>query len=136
MTGLQELSNDAALFAAQRPRVPQVAPATTGSAASDRQAAQARQKLAEFVGASLFGMVLSEMRKTTHNEHVLFGGRGEEALQPLLDQALVGKLALSRNFELAEAAFQKIYINTPYSPLVSPELATPAAASARARATA
>lgn len=110
------------MFAATQPRTPNFG-TPAGAAADDRQAALARQKLTEFVGSTLFGMVLSEMRKTTSNDHVLFGGRGEETLQPLLDQALVGKLASSPSFELADAAFNQLYINTPYSRLVSPDVA-------------
>jgi hypothetical protein len=107
-----------------------------GGTVSDRQASAAREKLGEFIGSSLFGMVLSEMRKTTRQEHVLFGGRGEEALQPLLDQALIGKVSSSPNFGLVDAAFERLYINTPYSRLVSPELAVRGGASSVVRETA
>ncbi|NIA22510.1 MAG: hypothetical protein GWP05_11235 [Anaerolineaceae bacterium] len=68
---------------------------------------------------TFFGLMLKELRKTTRNDHLLFGGRGEQTLQPLMDQALVEKLAASRNFELADAAFDRLFANTPYSRTVT-----------------
>ncbi len=119
MSGIETGSSQAAMFAAApRPQVPRVGP-RSGAPLNDRQVALAREKIGQFVGSTFFGLMLKELRKTTRNDHLLFGGRGEQTLQPLMDQALIEKLAGSRNFELADAIFDRLFANTSYSRIVT-----------------
>jgi len=88
---------------------------------TDRDLAEAHKVVKQLVGETFFGLMLKELRKTTRNDHLLFGGRGEQTLQPMLDQELVKHLADSSNFGLVDATFERMYPHAPGSRIFSPE---------------
>lgn len=73
--------------------------------------AAARKAAQQFVGETFFGLLLKELRKSTSKDHPLYGGRGEETMQPVLDQFLARRLAESRNFALADALAERLCRN-------------------------
>ncbi len=118
--GIDSSSSQAALFmASARPEVREVRP--QGKVWTEREVVKARDAVKQLVGGTFFGLMLKELRKTTRNDHLLFGGRGEQTLQLLFDQELVKHLAESSNFELSQAAFERMYPKAAGSKVFSPE---------------
>ena len=95
-------SSLAALGATEPPALDRLA---AGGSVDRRAALKAAQQL---VGETFFGMLLKELRKSTSKNHPLYGGRGEETMQPLLDQHLARRLAESRRFDLALAIAERL----------------------------
>lgn len=120
MVGLETGLSQAAMFAASgHPKAPrEVKP--QGKEWTDRTLAEARRGVQQFVGETLFGLMLKELRKTTSNDHLLFGGRGEQTLLPMFDQELAKHLATSSNFGLVQATFERLYPGAPGSKIFSP----------------
>ena len=117
--GIDSSSSQAAMFAASaRREARQVRP--QGKVWTERDIVKARDAVKQLVGGTFFSLMLKELRKTTKNDHLLFGGRGEQTLQPLFDQELVRHLAASSNFELSQAAFERMYPKAAGSKVFSP----------------
>jgi Rod binding domain-containing protein len=91
-----------------------------GDVAATREAAR------QLVGETFFGMLIRELRRSTSASHPLYGGRGEATLRPHLDQLLARRLATTRDFGLADAIVDRVYRDTPHSPLRSPSVGRPA----------
>lgn len=106
-------------MASARPEAREVRP--QGKVWTERDVVKARDAVKQLVGGTFFSLMLKELRKTTRNDHLLFGGRGEQTLQPLFDQELVKHLADSSNFGLVEATFERMYPHAPGSKIFSPE---------------
>ena len=84
-------------------------PVAVGRGGAGSDLATARRTAQQFIGETFYGLMLKELRKTTSQEHLLFGGRGEETMQPLLDQYVGQKLAASTQFELSNVMVERIY---------------------------
>lgn len=116
MNASQTGSMEAALFSsAQRSTVRPGAVRAAGSGGTEA----ARKAAQQLVGETFFGQLIKELRKSTREDHLLFGGHGEATLRPQLDQMMARQLAASRRFDLADAVFEYIYRDTPYSPVRS-----------------
>jgi Rod binding domain-containing protein len=75
-------------------------------AASDGQEKEIREAFQSFVGETLFGQLLSAMRKTLDKPAYFHGGRAEEIFQQQLDQVLAEKIAKSSAEKLSEPMFE------------------------------
>lgn len=62
-------------------------------AASPQDDGEVRKAFQSFVGQTLFGMMLQEMRKSVHKTPYFHGGTAEEVFQRQLDTVLSEKLA-------------------------------------------
>ncbi len=65
-----------------------------------------RATFEDFVGQTLFGQMLSSMRKTQHKPAYFHGGRGEEVFQQQLDQVLAEKLSHASADKLAGPMYE------------------------------
>lgn len=64
--------------------------------------AELREAFESFVGQTLFGQLLSAMRKTVGKPAYFHGGRAEEIFQQQLDQVIAEKIAETSSEKLAE----------------------------------
>jgi peptidoglycan hydrolase FlgJ len=81
-------------------------PVGTGSASgSTADQAPLRQAFESAFGQTLFGQMLSSMRKTVGKPAYFHGGRGEEVFQRQLDQVLAEKMSRSSASQFVEPAF-------------------------------
>lgn len=67
--------------------------ADPADAASPEDDGEVRKAFQSFVGQTLFGMMLQEMRKSVHKTPYFHGGTAEEVFQRQLDTVLSEKLA-------------------------------------------
>lgn len=65
-----------------------------------------RKAFQDFVGQTLYGQMLSAMRKTVGPPAYFHGGRAEEVFQAQLDQVLAEKLSDASAATLAEPMYQ------------------------------
>lgn len=116
MTGGMTGSSAAAMFQADRP-------AALARAVSSQQLPEnvqaAREAVDQFVGETFYALLLKESYKTVSQDHFLSGGDGEATMRPYLNQVLAQRMAQSRHFDLADAMFDRIYRDTPYSSVKS-----------------
>lgn len=122
MTAVASGSTAAALFQAERPAG--LARAATASRTPESVQA-ARKAVEQFVGETFYGLMMKELSKSVSNDHLLSGGAGEATLRPYLNQVVTQRMARSNAFELSEAMFDRIYRDTPYSPVVSADRVSP-----------
>jgi len=65
----------------------------------------ARDAFRQFVGETVFGQMLSSMRKTVHKTSYFNGGRAEEVFQGQLDQELAKNLTEKSADRFADPMF-------------------------------
>ena len=65
-----------------------------------------QEAFTDFVGETLFGSMLSSMRKTVGKPAYLHGGRTEEVFQQQLDQKIVEELTESSADSIAQPMFE------------------------------
>jgi len=65
-----------------------------------------QEKFTEFVGQTLFGSMLSSMRKSVGKPAYMHGGRTEEVFQQQLDQKLVEKLTDASADTISDPMFE------------------------------
>lgn len=78
------------------------APVGSPSGGSD----ELKKVFTEFVGQSLFGQMLSAMRKTVDKPAYLHGGQTEEIFQQQLDQHLVQEITTASADRFADPMFE------------------------------
>jgi len=70
--------------------------------AGDADSAAFREAFHSFVGQTLFGQLLSAMRKTVGKPAYFHGGRAEDIFQQQLDQVVAEKLAEASSDKLSQ----------------------------------
>lgn len=65
-----------------------------------------KEAFTDFVGQTLFGSMLSSMRKTVGKPAYMHGGRTEEVFQQQLDQHIVEDLTKSSAGQIADPMFE------------------------------
>ncbi|HUT93175.1 MAG TPA: rod-binding protein [Thermoguttaceae bacterium] len=70
--------------------------------ANEGDSGKLREAFQSFVGQTLFGQLLSAMRKTVGKPAYFHGGRAEEIFQQQLDQVLAEKIAETSGDKLSE----------------------------------
>ncbi|MGB7324726.1 MAG: rod-binding protein [Rubripirellula sp.] len=70
------------------------------------EASETKEAFTDFVGQTLFGSMLSSMRKTVGKPAYMHGGRTEEVFQQQLDQHIVEDLTKSSASSLADPMFE------------------------------
>ncbi|GAB6164470.1 hypothetical protein JCM19992_04700 [Thermostilla marina] len=65
-----------------------------------------REAFRSFVGQTLFGMMLKEMRKSVHKTPYFHGGQAEEIFQQHLDMTLAEKMADSAADRFSDPMFE------------------------------
>jgi len=93
--------------AASRPLLPAAyqAPSPPPPAA-DGGEQETRRAFQSFVGQTLFGQMLKEMRKSVHKSAYFHGGRAEEIFQQQLDQVLAEKMSNASAERLSEPMYR------------------------------
>ncbi len=71
-----------------------------------KESSELRDAFTEFVGQTLFGSMLSSMRKTVGKPAYMHGGRTEEVFQQQLDQHIVEDLTKSSASTIADPMFE------------------------------
>lgn len=114
-------AQSAALLTPQASVPPQDGPAaTSGDATMDSDAGTSaaeddgdvREAFQSFVGQTLFGMMLKEMRKSVHKTPYFHGGMAEEVFQQQLDTVLAEKLADASGERLANPMYELFQLRT------------------------
>jgi len=82
------------------------APADLGGTAANESSEELREAFTQFVGQTLFGSMLSSMRKTVDKPAYLHGGRTEEVFQQQLDAHLVEDLTAASADTIADPMFE------------------------------
>ena len=80
-------------------------PAPTGEQVAD--AKQLREAFTQFVGTTVFGQMLSSMRKTVGEPAYFHGGQAEKVFQSQLDQQLATELTTAGGSSFAESLFER-----------------------------
>lgn len=70
-----------------------------------------REAFTDFVGQTLFGSMLSSMRKTVGKPAYMHGGRTEEVFQQQLDQVLVEDLTQASASSIADPMYELFNMN-------------------------
>jgi hypothetical protein len=65
-----------------------------------------REAFQDFVGQSLFGQMLSEMRKSVDKPAYFHGGMGEEMFQQQLDQVLVERISEASSETISQPMYE------------------------------
>lgn len=86
--------------AAAHPSAAQLAPPADGPTS------EAREAFHDFVGQTLFGQMLSSMRKTVEKPAYLHGGQAEEIFQSQLDQLLVEEITDASAESIADPMYE------------------------------
>lgn len=73
---------------------------------SSQDASELQEAFTDFVGQTLFGSMLSSMRKTVGKPAYLHGGRTEEIFQQQLDQKIVEEMTESSADSVAQPMFE------------------------------
>jgi len=81
-------------------------------AASSEDADEVRKAFQSFVGQTLFGMMLKEMRKSVHKTPYFHGGQAEEIFQQQLDTVLSEKLADATGDQFAKPMYELFQLRT------------------------
>lgn len=98
--------------AAERaPQPPQALRAT--SAATPAGGQELRDVFTQFVGQSMFGQMLSAMRKTVDKPAYFHGGQAEEIFQGQLDQVLVEEITEASADQIADPMFELFKLGRP-----------------------
>ncbi|TWT91922.1 rod-binding protein [Neorhodopirellula pilleata] len=97
---IQSLNQQSIPAAAAQPKLPYELSAKFGSAGSPTSSGTPstdsepmREAFGDFVGQTLFGSMLSSMRKSLDKPAYFHGGRAEEVFQEQLDQKLVEEIS-------------------------------------------
>ena len=72
----------------------------------EQDSPELQEAFTDFVGETLFGSMLSSMRKTVGKPAYLHGGRTEEVFQQQLDQKIVEELTESSADSIAQPMFE------------------------------
>jgi peptidoglycan hydrolase FlgJ len=72
----------------------------------DERELHTREVFRQFVGETVFGQMLSSMRKTVDKPAYFHGGRAEEVFQGQLDQELATQVAAASADRLADPMFE------------------------------
>lgn len=80
--------------------------------ADPEDAEEVRKAFQSFVGQTLFGMMLKEMRKSVHKTPYFHGGTAEEIFQQQLDTVLSEKLADATGDQLAKPMYELFQLRT------------------------
>ncbi len=99
MTTIQPLSARSIGAATYQPAAPK-------PPAAESDEAKVREAFQSFVGQTLFGQMLKEMRKSVHKTPYFNGGKAEEIFTQQLDQVLAEKMAKTSADRLAEPMFE------------------------------
>lgn len=81
--------------------------------AGDADRGELREAFQSFVGQTLFGQLLSAMRKTVGKPAYFYGGRAEEIFQQQLDQVIAEKIAETSSDKLAEPMLELFLLGRP-----------------------
>lgn len=84
------------------------APKASDAAADDPKL---RETFDTFVGETLFGQMLKEMRKSIGKTPYFHGGRGEEVFQQQLDQVLAQKMSKASADKLTGPMYELFTLN-------------------------
>lgn len=79
---------------------------TVASPAKSEQDLAGREVFRQFVGETVFGQMLSSMRKTVDKPAYFHGGRAEEVMQGQLDQQLAAEVAKSSADRFADPMYE------------------------------
>ncbi|MEM6331409.1 MAG: rod-binding protein [Planctomycetota bacterium] len=71
------------------------------------RAEETREAFTKFVGTTVFGQMLSSMRKTVGEPAYFHGGQAEKVFQGQLDQAIADKMTASGGSAFARAMFEQ-----------------------------
>lgn len=85
-------------------RAKQALPAPT--AEQVKGAKETREAFAKFVGTTVFGQMLSSMRKTVGEPAYFHGGQAEKVFQGQLDQAIADEMTAQGASPFAQAMFE------------------------------
>ncbi len=80
--------------------------------AESGDAEEVRKAFQSFVGQTLFGMMLKEMRKSVHKTPYFHGGAAEDIFQQQLDTVLSEKLADATGDRLAKPMYELFQLRT------------------------
>lgn len=81
-------------------------------AASPEDDGEVRKAFQSFVGQTLFGMMLQEMRKSVHKTPYFHGGTAEEVFQRQLDTVLSEKLADAAGDRFSNPMYELFQLRT------------------------
>ena len=84
----------------------EISPALMTPPAVPKQDNLARDTFRQFVGETVFGQMLSSMRKTVEKTPYMHGGRAEEVFQGQLDQELSTKITEQSAGRFADPMFE------------------------------
>jgi len=94
---IQSLNQQSIPSASTQPKLPYELTSTSGNGGSSEKPAAdngpMREAFGDFVGQTLFGSMLSSMRKSLDKPAYFHGGRAEEVFQEQLDQKLVEEIS-------------------------------------------
>ena len=94
------------------PAIPEAPPSAT-SPAAEADNGELREAFQSFVGQTLFGQLLSAMRKTVGKPAYFYGGRAEEIFQDQLDQVLAEKIAETSADKFSGPMFELFMMKRP-----------------------
>ncbi len=72
---------------------------------------ETREAFQSFVGRTMFGQMLTAMRKTVGKSAYFHGGRGEEVFRQQLDQVLAEKLSDAAAEQFSEPMYELFLLN-------------------------
>jgi len=100
LSSIQSSSTPASMLSSQR------FSRETTTDVTHQQNPEIQQAFDQFVGESLFGMMLKSMRKTQQKSEYFNGGRAEEVFQQQLDQVLAQKLSHASASKLSTPMYE------------------------------
>lgn len=84
----------------------QIKPIASAPPVLSKNNPQAKEVFQQFVGETVFGQMLSSMRKTVDKAPYFHGGRAEEVFQGQLDQELAKEVTKASADRLADPMFE------------------------------
>lgn len=79
----------------------------SASSSEVSRAEETREAFTQFVGTTVFGQMLSSMRKTVGEPAYFHGGQAEKVFQGQLDQAIADELTASGGSQFAQSLFEQ-----------------------------
>lgn len=99
-------------IAAQQTAEPPL-PFRASTAATSAGGGELQEVFTEFVGQSLFGQMLSAMRKTVDKPAYFHGGQAEEIFQGQLDRVLVEEITEASANQIADPMYELFKLGRP-----------------------
>jgi Rod binding domain-containing protein len=86
-------------------------PSTGETAGASEQKGELREAFNSFVGESLFGQMLAQMRKTVGKPAYFHGGQAEELFRGQLDQVLAQEMTKSSGHSFSDRLFEQQFMH-------------------------